>query len=264
MGIRTRIKKLIKAQVRNRVGTFNVRSGEPVAPPPRAPEPKPAFLDDDRPVRRVIRAPLIVERAEAAPATDGAVRIKAQPARDGDDCTFLVDRPLLERGSWHFETSEDASQSPLPAAVFAVEGVETVVVDESTVVITRVGDEGDWRPLAELVGAAIREHVGKGDPALAQEIVDAIPDEDTLRTAIQRVIDEHVNPGVAAHNGHISLSRLRGNSVYIEMGGGCQGCSAAAVTLRQGIHTTFRQQVPGVGAIYDDTDHAAGINPYFS
>ena len=47
------------------------------------------------------------------------------------------------------------------------------------------------------------------------------------------------------------------------MGGGCQGCSAASVTLRQGIHGTLRERVPEVGAIYDDTDHAAGLNPYF-
>ena len=56
---------------------------------------------------------------------------------------------------------------------------------------------------------------------------------------------------------------MRGNSIYIEMGGGCQGCSAADVTLKEGIHRSFRDAVPGVGAIYDDTDHAAGENPYF-
>ena len=38
---------------------------------------------------------------------------------------------------------------------------------------------------------------------------------------------------------------------------------AADVTLKEGIHRSFRDAVPGVGAIYDDTDHAAGENPYF-
>jgi Fe-S cluster biogenesis protein NfuA len=48
------------------------------------------------------------------------------------------------------------------------------------------------------------------------------------------------------------------------MGGGCQGCSAADLTLKQGIHTSFRKAVPMVGAIFDETDHTAGLNPYFS
>ena len=61
----------------------------------------------------------------------------------------------------------------------------------------------------------------------------------------------------------ITLSRIRGNAVYIHMGGGCQGCSAAAVTLKSGIFTSLRDAIPGLGAIYDDTDHAAGVNPYY-
>ena len=52
-------------------------------------------------------------------------------------------------------------------------------------------------------------------------------------------------------------------SVTIEMGGGCQGCSAADLTLKQGIHSAFRKAAPYVGAIYDETDHAAGLNPYY-
>ena len=78
------------------------------------------------------------------------------------------------------------------------------------------------------------------------------------------MIDTEVNPGVAGHGGNISLLAVKGNSVTIQMGGGCQGCSAADLTLKQGIHTSFRTAVPKVGAIFDETDHTAGLNPYFS
>ena len=90
-----------------------------------------------------------------------------------------------------------------------------------------------------------------------------IPEETAVREGVQVCIDEEVNPGVAAHSGYITLTEVRGNSVYIQMGGGCQGCSAADLTLKQGIHEAFRKAVPGLGAIYDETDHAAGLNPYF-
>ena len=46
--------------------------------------------------------------------------------------------------------------------------------------------------------------------------------------------------------------------MYIKMGGGCQGCSVADVTLKQGIHGAFREAIAGIGAIYDETDHSAG------
>lgn len=80
---------------------------------------------------------------------------------------------------------------------------------------------------------------------------------------VQRVIEERINPGVAAHGGHIKLVGVQDNVVYIEMGGGCQGCGLARVTLRQGVERMIREVVPEVVEIRDVTDHAAGENPFY-
>jgi len=48
------------------------------------------------------------------------------------------------------------------------------------------------------------------------------------------------------------------------MGGGCQGCGMADVTLKQGVEKSIRQAVPEIGAIMDTTDHATGRNPYYA
>ena len=42
--------------------------------------------------------------------------------------------------------------------------------------------------------------------------------------AVQKVLDEQVNPGVAGHGGHISLVDVADNTAYIRLEGGCQGC----------------------------------------
>lgn len=80
---------------------------------------------------------------------------------------------------------------------------------------------------------------------------------------VQRVLDERINPGVAAHGGHITLVGVQENVVYLEMGGGCQGCGLARVTLRQGVERMIREAVPEVVEIRDVTDHAAGENPFY-
>ena len=135
----------------------------------------------------------------------------------------------------------------------------------STVTVTRKDKTlVDWIPLAKEVGSAIRGVLKEGDALIAKKIISSIPSEETIREGIQKVIDEEVNPGVAGHGGQINLLGVKGNSVTIQMGGGCQGCSAADLTLKQGIHTSFRKAVPQVGAIFDETDHTAGLNPYFS
>ncbi len=80
---------------------------------------------------------------------------------------------------------------------------------------------------------------------------------------VQQVIQEQVNPAVANHGGHISLIDIKEDVVYVQLGGGCQGCGLADVTLKQGIEAAIKEAVPEITAVYDVTDHANGENPYY-
>ncbi|MEE8561106.1 MAG: NifU family protein, partial [Gemmatimonadota bacterium] len=62
----------------------------------------------------------------------------------------------------------------------------------------------------------------------------------------------------------VRLVDIRDGVVYLQMGGGCQGCGMASVTLTQGIKQVFTKLVPEIVDIQDVTDHAAGTDPYFS
>ena len=81
---------------------------------------------------------------------------------------------------------------------------------------------------------------------------------------IQELIDERINPGVAAHGGQIELLNVEDEVIYIHMGGGCQGCGMANVTLKHGIEATIQEVFPEIKQIIDTTDHASGTNPYYS
>ena len=81
---------------------------------------------------------------------------------------------------------------------------------------------------------------------------------------MRRVIDEQINPGVASHGGTVRLVDVRDNVVYVTMGGGCQGCGMASVTLTQGIKQMIRDAAPEIVDVQDVTDHAAGSNPYYA
>ena len=81
---------------------------------------------------------------------------------------------------------------------------------------------------------------------------------------IQELIDERINPAVAAHGGQIELLNVEADSIYIHMGGGCQGCGMANVTLKHGIEAMIQEVFPEIKHVIDTTDHAAGDNPYYS
>jgi Fe/S biogenesis protein NfuA len=85
-----------------------------------------------------------------------------------------------------------------------------------------------------------------------------------LAERVQRVIDEQINPGIAAHGGVVEMVDLDDDTLYLRMGGGCQGCAASQATLRQGVERMVRQAVPEIAEIVDITDHTAGTNPYYN
>jgi Fe-S cluster biogenesis protein NfuA len=86
----------------------------------------------------------------------------------------------------------------------------------------------------------------------------------TVRHKIQKLLDEEVNPQVASHGGRIDMVDYVNRTVYLRMSGGCQGCSASAATLRDGVEKAVLQAFPRVKGVVDMTDHDAGSNPYYA
>jgi Fe/S biogenesis protein NfuA len=87
---------------------------------------------------------------------------------------------------------------------------------------------------------------------------------DDLRARVQELIDTMINPAVAGHGGFVELIDVQDSRVYLQMGGGCQGCGAADITLKSGIERLIKDEIPEVVEVLDTTDHAAGSNPYYS
>jgi Fe/S biogenesis protein NfuA len=84
-----------------------------------------------------------------------------------------------------------------------------------------------------------------------------------LAQRVAEVIETHVNPAVAMHGGRVALVDVRDNVVYVELGGGCQGCGLASVTLKQGIERMLKEAFPEIAEVVDVTDHARGTSPYY-
>ncbi len=136
---------------------------------------------------------------------------------------------------------------------------------------------------ADDIQAKIEELVFVADPASAANLEGATIDfvegppggfkfdnphakrtfDDAFETEVNDFIEDAINPQIAAHRGHITLHGIKDGDVYLEMGGSCQGCGMAAMTLRQGVEKQLRERFPGLGEIIDVTNHDAGTNPFY-
>ena len=104
------------------------------------------------------------------------------------------------------------------------------------------------------------------NPNTPSPAIGAPPPADLSGDVPQRVIqvlDQQVNPTIAAHGGRAELVAVEQGTAYLRLGGGCQGCAMATVTLSQGIETAIMQAVPEITSVVDVTDHQTGTNPYF-
>lgn len=90
-------------------------------------------------------------------------------------------------------------------------------------------------------------------------------DEDApLPDRVNYVLASEINPGLASHGGDVQLVEIVEESVAVlRFGGGCQGCSAVSLTLKQGVESTLKERVPEISAVRDVTDHSYKENAYY-
>jgi len=88
--------------------------------------------------------------------------------------------------------------------------------------------------------------------------------EDPVCQKVQTVIDQQVLPALGGHGGWVELDRVEGDTAYIRLGGGCQGCASASFTLKEGIEAVITREVEEIARVSDETDHEAGASPFYS
>ncbi len=81
---------------------------------------------------------------------------------------------------------------------------------------------------------------------------------------IIEILTAEVNPGLAAHGGEVRLIRLEEEFAILQFGGGCQGCSAVDMTLKDGVEKTLMEQIPELKGVRDVTDHTQRENAYYT
>ena len=197
---------------------------------------------------------------------DPTITIQAETSLvDPDTCKFTVNRTVHPGGPFFFDDRERVGGSPLIERLFALRGVAYVLIADN---VATVGKEpgASWSGLKSAIGTGLRTQLLTGIPAILEAPANAGTRERTDAESwavIQELLDREVNRSIAAHGGQISIVDVKDGNLSIAMSGGCQGCAASKVTLRQGFEVMLRRVAPEIVNIVDTTDHAAGNTPFY-
>lgn len=92
-----------------------------------------------------------------------------------------------------------------------------------------------------------------------------VSDDSPVEDRINYVLYNEINPALAAHGGEVSLIEVTDSMVAVlQFGGGCQGCSAVDITLKNGVEKSLLEQIPQLKGISDSTDHTDTSQAYFT
>lgn len=91
-----------------------------------------------------------------------------------------------------------------------------------------------------------------------------IDENSSIDDKIRYLLATDINPGLASHGGDVSLVELTPENVAIlKFGGGCQGCSAVSITLKDGVEKRLLEIIPELTGVKDVTDHTVTENAYY-
>ena len=66
---------------------------------------------------------------------------------------------------------------------------------------------------------------------------------------IVRILEEEIRPAVAMDGGDIVFAGFRDGVVELYMHGSCSGCPSSTATLKHGIETRLREEIPEIQGV---------------
>jgi Fe-S cluster biogenesis protein NfuA len=189
------------------------------------------------------------------------IRIRGEPTADPQKCRFVLDGEVLSRASMSFNRESNTDNSPLAKKLLELPYITQVNIAGQVVTLT--GDNVEsWPAIGKEIGSVIRDQMKSGEAPVTEVAIDIGNNE--LFDQVNELIKNDINPGIASHGGVITLHNVSDGKAYVTMGGGCQGCSASSITLKQGVESYIVAKVDGVKGIVDMTNHSEGVNPYYT
>ena len=176
--------------------------------------------------------------------------IQTEPTPNPATLKFIPGRSVLGDGTADYRSPDEASDSPLAARLFEVDGVKGVFLGSDFISVTK--DDTEWQHVKPAILGAIMEHFMSGSPVRESETANDVAggnydpkDEETVLT-IKELLDTRVRPAVAQDGGDITFHGFRDGVVFLHMRGACAGCPSSTATLRHGIENLLRHFCPDV------------------
>jgi Fe-S cluster biogenesis protein NfuA len=181
---------------------------------------------------------------------DLGFRMHAERTPNPNSIKWVLGRSVVEgAANAHFESAPSRDVSPLAARLFEIDGVVGAFLASNFVTVTKRGDV-EWTDIAQSIVDAIKGCLSEGGTALGPGYqAPARTEQGEVVARIVRILEEEIRPAVAMDGGDIVFAGFRDGIVELYMQGSCSGCPSSTATLKHGIETRLREEIPEIQGV---------------
>jgi Fe-S cluster biogenesis protein NfuA len=176
------------------------------------------------------------------------IDLQAMPTPNPNTIKFLLNVEFLESGSIDFQDAAKAELSPLPKALFEIDGIQGVMVGTNFVSITKSSEAG-WETVLEASSDLIKELAEQDnllEPALVEKAQEKGEEDNEIVAKIKHILDTEIRPAIAMDGGDCSFEGFEDGVVTLALQGACSSCPSATLTLKMGIEGRLKEEIPEV------------------
>ena len=171
----------------------------------------------------------------------------------------FVANKILTEDSIELLNNKNSNQVPLAMELFKFPFIKSIFISYNFISITKNNDI-DWHEISTEVREFINNYLNKkgfvnnfkssanveseplNDDIIQHKKIDTKNLSDFEKNIVS-IIDQYIQPAVAADGGSIVFKSFEKGVVYVILKGACSGCPSSTITLKQGIENLLKQKL---------------------
>ena len=171
----------------------------------------------------------------------------------------FVANKILTEDSIELLNNKNSDQVPLAMELFKFPFIKSIFISYNFISITKNNDI-DWYDISTEVRQFINNYLNKNgfvnnfkssadievdlknDNIIQHKLIDTENLSDFEKNIVS-IIDQYIQPAVAADGGSIVFKSFEDGVVYVILKGACSGCPSSTITLKQGIENLLKQKL---------------------
>jgi len=183
------------------------------------------------------------------PKSSRTIEVQTEFTPNPHSLKFNVNCPLLDKGSVYFDSKVAAKASPLAAKFFEIPKIESVLIGQGFVTITRDAALDTWGALIDPVTQVLQEHLAEPNAVIVSDssVLNAGgKPKSEVEKKIMQVLDAYIRPAIARDGGDIIFHGFKEGVVTLHLQGACSTCPSSMATLKAGVERMLCEYVSEV------------------